>query len=283
MSRSLPTSDFRAIRIVLEPDDFALSSGEPDLPPSDLIDQNIWHGIITLPDDVSVRTSNHYGSELKTMYELWGVWLEAIGDGEDQLSRAMVETIDEAQAIIFNTVHGYYRQAIGCLRNMLDLVALGSYCQICHKIPEFDAWLNGQEEIRFGTACDGLWQATCVQPLSAHLHAKLNDSFFDPKTKSDSGGWARRLYAQLSKYTHSRPPATNAFLWSSNGPIFVPRVFWLTFKLYCETFALCYLLVKLTRPTFILPDEALHLFKPAKRGSMRIASTSYRYLFQKRR
>jgi hypothetical protein len=63
MSRPLPTSDFRAIRIVLEPDDFALSSGEPDPPPSDLIDENIWHGIMTLPDDVSVRTSNHYGSE----------------------------------------------------------------------------------------------------------------------------------------------------------------------------------------------------------------------------
>ena len=41
MSRPLPTIDFRAIRIVLEPDDFALSSGEPDPPPFELSDENM--------------------------------------------------------------------------------------------------------------------------------------------------------------------------------------------------------------------------------------------------
>src|SRR5208283_3299862 len=61
MPKPLPSSDFRAIRIVLERDDFAYAPG-PELPPSDLVDENTWRGITTLPDDVSIRASNHYGT-----------------------------------------------------------------------------------------------------------------------------------------------------------------------------------------------------------------------------
>ena len=53
MTRYLPTNDFRAVRKVLEADDFALSEG-PELPPSDLIKAKMWSGIMTLPDDVAI-------------------------------------------------------------------------------------------------------------------------------------------------------------------------------------------------------------------------------------
>jgi len=37
MAKPLDTADFRAIRIVLEPDDFAVSDGKPDIP-TNLVD-----------------------------------------------------------------------------------------------------------------------------------------------------------------------------------------------------------------------------------------------------
>jgi hypothetical protein len=44
MTKKLPLSDFRAVRHRLKPDDFALSD-EPDIEPTDLIDEETWAGI----------------------------------------------------------------------------------------------------------------------------------------------------------------------------------------------------------------------------------------------
>src|SRR6266849_5241157 len=72
MSKPLPLTDFRAVRIVLEPDDFALGSESPEPSPSDLISEESWRSLVTLPDDVAVRTSNHYGTTVKDISELRG-------------------------------------------------------------------------------------------------------------------------------------------------------------------------------------------------------------------
>ena len=55
MPKSLPLEDFRAVRIVLENDDFAIVPEDPDRPARDLIDRDTWNSIVTLPDDVSIR------------------------------------------------------------------------------------------------------------------------------------------------------------------------------------------------------------------------------------
>ena len=65
MPKPLPLSDFRAVRIILENDDFALVPENPDRPPLDLVGKETWNGIVTLPDDVSFRTSNDYGRVLR--------------------------------------------------------------------------------------------------------------------------------------------------------------------------------------------------------------------------
>jgi hypothetical protein len=57
----LDANDFRAARYVLEPDDFALSDG-PDRPPTDLIDETAWRGIMDLPSDVAIRTTSYQGT-----------------------------------------------------------------------------------------------------------------------------------------------------------------------------------------------------------------------------
>ena len=134
MAKPLDMADFRAIRIVLEPDDFAVSSGKPD-EPTDLVDKDTWHGIIDLPDDVSIRTSNHQGTILKELYTLQSTWTtHAIGDEQDLLFEVLPYTIDELDAALFNALHGYYRQAIECLRNIVELVQFGTHCQMA-KIP----------------------------------------------------------------------------------------------------------------------------------------------------
>ncbi|HYT37797.1 MAG TPA: hypothetical protein VEL49_11535 [Ktedonobacteraceae bacterium] len=109
----------------MEEDDFALSEG-PELPPSDLIKAKTWSGIMTLPDDVAIRTSNHHGTVLKIMYALWGVWWEAIGETEDLIYVPMLDAGDDFSAALFNLLHGFYRQACDSLRSALELTAIGA-------------------------------------------------------------------------------------------------------------------------------------------------------------
>jgi hypothetical protein len=92
VSKPLPTDDFRAVRIVLESEDFALTSGKPDVP-DDLVDQETWNCIMVLPDDVAIRTSNHKGRWLKELYHQQELWTEyAVGDSAnaDILFKAML-------------------------------------------------------------------------------------------------------------------------------------------------------------------------------------------------
>ncbi len=224
MSRPLPVNDFRAVRRVLEPDDFALNSGK-EQPPSDLVAQETWHGLTVLSDDVSICTSNHHGSVLKILYDLWGLGIEAVGQDHDPLSGVILDAADEFQAATFNALHGYYRQGISCLRNALEQVTPGTYCQVEGQGAEFEQWRTGQTKIAFGHACDTLAGAASMQSLNTHMQTVLHDSLFNQKAKTSRGGWARRLYTNLSDYSHTRPGFTNVDMWASNGPIYVQEAF----------------------------------------------------------
>jgi len=68
-------NDFRAHRRKLPPEAFAIWIERCDSPPSDQIDKDTWDGIVSLPDDVSIRTSDHYGSALKKFWSFWGEWI----------------------------------------------------------------------------------------------------------------------------------------------------------------------------------------------------------------
>ena len=280
MAKPLDTADFRAIRIVLEPDDFAVSDDKPDRP-TNLVDKKTWHGIADLPDDVSIRTSNHQGTILKELYALQSTWTShAIGEDQDILFEVLLYTIDELDAALFNALHGYYRQAIGCLRNMVELVLFGTHCQMAQDTTLFEQWLAGQYENSFGGTCTLLLQYAPVQALNAFLRSTVNDAIIDRRNAPQSGGWARRLYAELCGYSHSRPNATNVGLWRSNGPIYVPRAFMITASLYAETLAFCYLLIKLVRPSLTLPkavEEQLASYKQEE--SMGLAYQAYQRLF----
>jgi hypothetical protein len=283
VSKPLPVSDFRAVRIVLEPDDFAVSSGKPDIP-TDLIDKEIWDGIMVLPDDVSVRTSNHQGQFLGALYRLQATWTRsAIGGDQDMLHEVALYSIDELDASLFNMLHGYYRQAVGCLRNILELIVFGTYCQLANRQSAFEDWSAGQSKTSFRAACNQLAALATAQDLNTYLHETFQDSLIvllKGTAITKDGGWVQRLYAELCDYSHSRPKATNVGLWRSNGPIYVPGSFSLTASLYCDTVASCYLLIKLARPSLKLPEEVVTLFKSYEKNE-KFVYEAYRYLFSK--
>ena len=75
MAKRPPSTDFRTIRALMPDEVFLLANG-PRPGPTDLVAEDVWNGIIHLPDDVAITTSNHHGSQLATLYLLWGDLLE---------------------------------------------------------------------------------------------------------------------------------------------------------------------------------------------------------------
>jgi len=93
-TKKLPLTDFRAVRSKLEPHEFAVNGGE-EVPPSELVDADVWDGIMHLPEDVSIRISDHNGARLRLMHQLWGDWVEAIGDPDYGPTNPFVATVME--------------------------------------------------------------------------------------------------------------------------------------------------------------------------------------------
>lgn len=123
--------DFRIHRVKLPLEAFALAEG-PERPPSDLVDEETWSGITHLPDDVSIRTSDHHGSDLKRAYDAWGDWVSlALAlqylDGPEPRSDAPTvigsfTVTDELQSSLYSALCGFYRASIGDLRLALESV-----------------------------------------------------------------------------------------------------------------------------------------------------------------
>jgi hypothetical protein len=78
MTHPIPVADFRALRWVLDPDEFALGPDEPEPQPPDMIDEHHWSEIMTLPSDVSIRTTNWDGNAIGSLHDLRSSWLELI-------------------------------------------------------------------------------------------------------------------------------------------------------------------------------------------------------------
>jgi hypothetical protein len=247
MTKKLSLSDFRAIRHMLEPGDFALSEG-PDVPPTYPIDKETWAGITHLPDDVAIRTSDHHGHRLKLLHRLWGDWIEATGDplGPDELFACMLDAEAPFQSAIFLLLHGYYRSAMAELRVALELVMIGAYGNLKPSDPDYVAWKTGASELGF-TRCRRLLRGV----LGSHP-AKwiLADNEFPATT-----------FRQICNFTHSRPDSSDGALWQSNGPVYVQEAAMHTFFMTASVYAICYLLVRMARPGFAIPGDSEIVFE----------------------
>lgn len=275
MPSQLPDIDFRARRIVLARADFAYAP-KPEPPASDLINQTTWHSIVTLPDDVAVRTSNHHGTTLEQLHDVWGDWVQSVGDVHDTMFGVMLDAGDDFQAATYTGLTGFYRVSVAALRSALELVSIGAWAQVCSKNQEINDWRAGKKSLSFGQACDGLSGA--AGSLRVHLRTAVNDNLFDQKTPADEGGFARRLFAGLSNFSHSRPGHADGDLRQSNGPIYVGSVFkhvaWLQF----ETIGFCFVLAKLARPKLSLPKAALDLLDDPERVKSRVTRAAFQFL-----
>lgn len=250
-------TDFRTYRKLLPPEAFALSTG-PDSPPSDLIEEEIWHSIISLPDDVSLRTSDHYGSCLGHGWELWGRWISVLetlarpsGVGkESPIAVAASDVLDLLQASLFNSLTGYYRAAFSCLRTIWEEMTIGLELQLSGDAKAFAEWCNGDREFRFGSAADRLQGNPRVAKVERETQGLVEDNFFrQSRPPSGTGGFARRSFRTLSGFAHSRPGSSDAILWGgSNGPIFVEEAFEQWYRIFLEAYAFSLVAAKLSEP-----------------------------------
>ena len=276
MPKFLPLTDFRARRSVLTRRDFGYAPG-PAPRPSDIIDEATWDSIVTLPDDVAVRTTNYHGTTLKQLDELWGAWIECVGEKQDSMFPVMLDAGDDFQAATYNALTGFYRLSAAALRSALELTAIGTWAHVCGKRKEFRGWRSGNSPLSFGQACDGLCGST--PDLRDYLRTIVDDSLFDQKKPKDESGSARRVFGALSEFSHSRPGYSDSDMRKSNGPIYVRSAFnhvaWMQF----ETLGLCFVLLLLARPKQVLPEPTIELFGDVKRLKSRVTRAAFEFLY----
>lgn len=275
--------DFRTTRRMLPPEAFAYAKG-PDLPPQDLVDEKTWNSIMSLPDDVSLRTSSDHGAELKYMDKLWSSIIFSIGNDEDVMQQALLDVADELMACIVNSLMGFYRVAASCLRNSLELATNGAYYQRCKNLDEYKIWRENQGDVKFGEACDKLNGLDDIRSANDYLFSRVKNTIFEPKNSrydGYQGGWARTLHSKLSNFAHAKPEYSSADMWQgSNGPIYVRESFGKISALYCDTLALTYVLIKISRPNFELNDEKRLIFRFPNIKPSKVAVYTYQYFWK---
>jgi hypothetical protein len=249
--------DFRHTRRKLPPDAFALWEGE-DPEPTDLIDQATWNGIVHLPDDVSLRTSDHYGSLLKRAYEFWGDWIALVLDlqnivgHQDALSNGTLVATDAFQVSLYLALTGFYREAIASLRSAIEAVVVGIYFRDSATAPEYERWKRGARDAE-------VWMAEARRAVRQVPPFSDFDGSNDANSLLGKEGWVTDLYTTLSGFSHGRPyrelptgeqiPTGDAELRAgSNGPIFVPEAVVLWARFYFEAGYLCAVLCGIAEP-----------------------------------
>lgn len=259
MVRKLLASDFRARRMVLEPDDFAVSDGMPDPAPTDLVDPAVWHGIMDIADNVAIQTTSHQGSRIALLYELWAAWLE-VTPPRCIVGSAMLDCSDDFAASVLFLLHGFYRQAAGTLRSALEIMAFACLCQLTDDRQGWKAWKAGKDEINFRQCRHRLRETSTVKHLDGRAKITTGRTMFADKNRPDPGGWATSLHSRLSSFIHARGNLSNAHIWKSNGPIYSAPGMRIGYHSYLETYALLLLLAKIAHPSLAMPHAAGILF-----------------------
>lgn len=267
MAQKLPLSDFRTARRKLGPEVFANSEGM-DVDPTDLVDEYTWRGITHLPDDVAIRVSDHHGIRLGLLYSLWGDWLTAIGDPDtpDELYACMCDAADAFQCTNFLFLHGYFRAAMAELRVSLELVMIGAYGNLRPADAKYLRWKASGSELGF-------------THFKKNMHAMLRDG--QCKWLVADEEFPQDTFRRLCNFTHSRPDSSDAALRKgSNGPVYVHEALTLTYLTALSVYAICYLFVRIARPSFALPRDSRFLFEddwvPNREGIARAFEQLYK-------
>jgi hypothetical protein len=239
----LQDGDFRRLRRYLAPHLFAWpDEDEPDIypPPTDLVPEEQWDYLMILPTDVALKSSSYEGSTISRLATLDTGWISSWPDAGQAPFMEEVSLLagEEFNALVFNALHGYYRQAIGCLRNALETLITAAGLAVTANQELFNRWRNGERQIGFGQA--RAWLRDSAIGRQVESDAAPHSIFGD-----DDSSWTKSRYARLCAYAHSQAGYNNADFWESNGPVFVPRALMVVEREFRETLALCYLLLRL--------------------------------------
>lgn len=268
-------SDFRARRRVLLKSDFAIApTREPRA--TDKIRKDTWNHIFSLPDDVAIRTTNHNGTLIQELSDLTCEWLDHCDGSDPVMGAVMLDAHDDFDAAVFNAIVGYYRLSNSAMRSALELITIGTWAQTCSRRKEFQRWEKGKSELSLGRACDGLIGPT--SSLNDELRRRVKDSLFDQRTPRSKAGWARRLFGEISDFSHSRPGFTDFSMRQSNGPVYREPAFRRSMWLQVETMALLFILMLIAKPgTRFSPTVAALLGNKSKVQS-RVTRAAFRIL-----
>jgi hypothetical protein len=248
----LPADDFRRVRALFAPHLFADPGTGHEIPPSDLVNREAWEGVIDLPTDVLLRTTSHEGSSVDVLHGLGSMWTFLTPMEEQQapyLFEAALLAGEEFDALAFIALHGYYRQALGCLRNALEVLTVGAGLAVTNNAALFTRWRNGHE-VKFGNARDMLRDSTeglrvdRLAPPAAVFNQRVH------------GAWLDRLHGRLCGYAHSRAGFNNMDFWESNGPVHVWGVLDRIIAETRETMVLGMVLLRLGWPGLTMTPEA---------------------------
>lgn len=138
------------------------------------------------------------------------------------------------------------RTALAELRTALELAIIGAYGTLNPTDKDYVAWKAGTSDLNF---------TRCQRRLSGSLCKGAGKWMFE------DGELLAVAYQKLCKYTHSRPDASDGTLWQSNGPVYNNEAIRLTFFTTLSVYAMCYLLVRLARRDFVVPEGSDILFE----------------------
>jgi hypothetical protein len=262
----LPEDDFRRLRRYLAPWVFALPGGDEGKtwpPPWDLIGEDDWAGIMDLPTDVALKSTSYEGSLISRLHQLHSDWIFSwpeVGEARFMEEVALLAR-EEFDALVFNAVHGWYRQAIGCLRNALETLIIGAALAVTNNVKSFQAWRQGTKQYGFGAARALIRDSELGQQID-------DDAAPESVFGDDDGSWTKTRYSRLCAYAHSQAGYNNADFWESNGPIFVPSALQVVEAEFRETLALSYLLLRLGWPRY-LPGQGQPALLNGSQGDWR--------------
>jgi hypothetical protein len=181
---------------------------------------------------------------------------------------------EEFDALLFNAAHGYYRQAIGCLRNALETLMIAAGLAVTGNGALFQKWRVDGQAIGFGQARAWLRDSS----LGAHVDA---DAAPESVLGDADASWTKRSYARLCTYAHSRTGYNNADFWESNGPVFRSQALQVVEREFRETLALAYLLLRLGWPAYTRGPGQLNLLAGRQTGWARYDTLLRKWLMVK--
>lgn len=239
----LPDGDFRRLRRYLAPHLFAWpDEDEPDTypPPTDLVPEEQWDHLMILPTDVALKSSSYEGSTISRLARLDSDWIFSWPEPDEApfMDEVSLLASEEFNALVFNALHGYYRQAIGCLRNAIETLTAAAGLAVTGNQELFNRWRKGERQIGFKQARE--WLRDSAVGRQVESDAAPHSVFGDRESS-----WTRSRYARLCAYAHSQAGYNNANFWESNGPVFVPSALIIVEQEFRETLALSYLLLRL--------------------------------------